>query len=43
MVESYRVTYENEIVVSRELLYTDTYKAKDPRVYVGVTPREEEQ
>lgn len=43
VVESYRVTYENEMVVSRELLYTDTYKAKDPRVYVGVTPREEEQ
>lgn len=42
MVESYRVTYENDNVISRELLYTDTYKAKQPRIYVGTKTREEE-
>lgn len=42
VVESYRVTYENDNVISRELLYTDTYKAKQPRIYVGTKTREEE-
>ena len=42
VVESYRVTYENETVISRELLYTDTYKAKQPKIYVGTQTREEE-
>ncbi len=43
VVESYRVTYENEVVVSRELLYTDTYAAKQARVYIGTQTREVEQ
>ncbi len=42
VVESYRLTYENNVLISRELLYTDTYKAKQAQIYVGVTPREEE-
>ena len=35
-VESYRVTYENEQPIARELLYTDTYAAKAARIYVGI-------
>ena len=26
--------------ISREYKYTDTYKTKQPKIYVGVTPRE---
>ncbi len=39
-VESYRVTYENEQPIARELLYTDTYAAKAARIYVGIKKRE---
>ena len=42
VVESYRVTYQNEQVIARELLYTDTYKAKTARIYVGTTERGDE-
>jgi len=41
VVDVYMVTMDkagNE--VSREFKYTDTYKTKTPKVYVGVTPRE---
>ncbi len=40
-VESYRVTYENEVATSRELLYTDVYAAKAARIYVGTKKRTE--
>ena len=36
----YRVTYENEQPIARELLYTDTYAAKAARIYVGIKKRE---
>ena len=39
VVESYLITYENDVEVSRELKYTDTYPAKADTVYVGVTKR----
>ena len=41
MVDVYLVTLDaNGLEVSRELTYTDTYKASAPVIYVGVTPRE---
>lgn len=39
VVESYRVKYENGNAVERTKLYTDTYDAKQKRIYVGVTTR----
>ena len=41
VVDVYLVTMDaNGLEVSREKKYTDTYKATQPKVYVGVTPRE---
>lgn len=41
IVDVYLVTLDSQgLPVSRELQYTDTYKAQIPKVYVGVTPRE---
>ncbi|MGN0997190.1 MAG: VanW family protein [Candidatus Ventricola sp.] len=41
VVDVYLVTMDAKgLEISRELKYTDTYKAQTPRVYVGVTPRE---
>lgn len=41
VVDVYLVTLDaNGLEVSRELTYTDTYKASAPVIYVGVTPRE---
>ena len=41
VVDVYLVTSDAKgLEVSRELQYTDTYKAKQPKYYVGVTPRE---
>ena len=41
VVDVYLVTMDkNGMEVSRELKYTDTYKAVQPKIYVGVTPRE---
>ena len=41
VVDVYLVTMDAKgLELSRELKYTDTYKAQTPRVYVGVTPRE---
>ena len=41
IVDVYLVTMDaNGLTVSRELQYTDTYKAQIPKIYVGVTPRE---
>ena len=41
VVDVYLVTMDaNGLEVSRELKYTDTYKASAPVIYVGVTPRE---
>ncbi|MBQ8161379.1 MAG: VanW family protein [Clostridia bacterium] len=39
VVESYLVTYQNGVPVDRKYMYTDTYKAKAERIYVGVTSR----
>lgn len=39
VVDSYRVTYVDGNEVERTKLYTDTYKAKAKRIYVGVTTR----
>ena len=39
IVESYRVTYVNDTVVERKLLYTDTFEARPSRVYVGTVDR----
>ena len=41
IVDVYLVTMDkNGLEVSRELKYTDTYKTVQPKIYVGVTPRE---
>jgi len=41
IVNVYLVTMDkNGLEVSRELKYTDTYKTVQPKIYVGVTPRE---
>ncbi len=41
VVDVYLVTTDaSGLVVSREKKYTDTYKARQPKIYVGVTPRE---
>jgi len=41
IVDVYLVTLDkNGLEVSRELKYTDTYKTVQPKIYVGVTPRE---
>lgn len=41
IVDVYLVTLDSQgLPVSRELQYTDTYKAQIPKVYVGVMPRE---
>ncbi len=41
VVDVYLVTMDkNGLEVSRELKYTDTYKTVQPKIYVGVTPRE---
>ena len=40
VVDSFRVTYQGDQEVSRELLYEDTYKPQAAQVYVGVTKRE---
>ena len=41
IVDVYLVTQDSKgLTVSRELQYTDTYKAQIPKIYVGVTPRE---
>lgn len=40
-MDVYRVTKDSSgLEVSREKLYTDTYKASEPVTYVGVIPRE---
>lgn len=39
VVESYLITYENNVEKSRKLLYTDTYPSRADTVYVGVTAR----
>ena len=41
VVDVYLVTMDkNGLEISRELKYTDTYKTVQPKIYVGVTPRE---
>ena len=41
VVNVYLVTTDkNGLEISRELKYTDTYKTVQPKIYVGVTPRE---
>jgi len=41
IVDVYLVTTDAKgLEISRELQYTDTYKAKQPKYYVGVTPKE---
>ncbi len=40
VVRSYRVEYSGNTVVSQKELYTDTYKPKAERIYVGVKKRE---
>lgn len=41
VVDVYLVTKDNKgLEISRELRYTDTYKAQTPKIYVGVTPKE---
>jgi len=41
VVDVYLVTMDSKgLVISREKMYTDTYKATTPKIYVGVTPRE---
>lgn len=39
VVDSYRIKYVDGNEVERTKLYTDTYKAKEKRIYVGVTER----
>ena len=39
VVESYLVTYVDNVETERRLMYTDTYPAKADTVYTGVTPR----
>ena len=38
-VDSWRVTYQDGREVDRKFMYTDVYKPKPERIYVGVTPR----
>ena len=38
-VDSWRVTYENGREVDRTFMYTDVYKPKAEKIYVGVTQR----
>ena len=41
VVDVYLVTMDSKgLEISRELRYTDTYKAQTPKIYVGVTPKE---
>ena len=41
VVDVYMVTMDSKgREISREYKYTDTYKTKQPKIYVGVTPRE---
>ena len=41
IADVYLVTKDSKgLEVSRELRYTDTYKAQTPKIYVGVTPKE---
>ena len=41
VVDVYLVTMDSKgLEISREYKYTDTYKAKTPKIYVGVTPKE---
>ena len=41
IVDVYLVTLDQAgKEISREFKYTDTYKTKTPKVYIGVTPRE---
>lgn len=41
IVDVYLVTMDQKgLEISRELKYTDTYKTVQPKIYVGVTPRE---
>lgn len=39
VVESYLVTYVDNVETERKKMYTDTYPSKADTVYVGVTPR----
>lgn len=39
VVESYRVKYEDNTMVEKRLLYTDTYEPKPEKIYVGVSKR----
>ena len=39
VVESYQVQYTGKYETDRKLLYTDTYKAQAPKVYVGIQKR----
>ena len=43
VVESYLVTYTDNVVTDRKKMYTDTYPAKADTIYVGVKDRLEEQ
>lgn len=38
-VTSWRVAYKDGEEIERKYMYTDTYKPKPERIYVGVTPR----
>lgn len=41
VVDVYLVTKDSKgLEISRDLRYTDTYKAQTPKIYVGVTPKE---
>ena len=39
-VKSYRVQYTGNVATERKDLYTDTYKPKPERIYVGVKNRD---
>lgn len=41
VVESYLVTYVDNVETGRKKMYTDTYPAKADTIYTGVTPRGE--
>jgi len=43
VVESYLVTYTDNVATDRKKMYTDTYPAKADTIYVGVKDRLEEQ
>ena len=41
VVDSYLVTYTNDVITDRKKLYTDTYPAKADTIYTGVKDRNE--